>query len=122
VLKSLATDILSIGLQKSITQPLGASLGSMLSGLFSFDGGGYTGSGPRAGGLDGKGGYLAMLHPQETVIDHTKGQRAPGGVVNNYSVVVNATDNASKADLAKAVQFALAQAEARQRRTAVYGA
>lgn len=122
VLKSLATDILSIGLQKSITQPLGASLGSMLSGLFSFDGGGYTGSGPRSGGLDGKGGYLAMLHPRETVIDHTKGQAAPGGVSNSYNIVVNATDNASKADLAAAVEFALRQAEQRQRRAAVYGA
>lgn len=44
----------------------------------SFDGGGYTGSGPRSGGLDGKGGFLAVMHPQETVIDHTKGQQAGG--------------------------------------------
>ena len=29
-----------------------------------FDGGGYTGGGSRAGGLDGKGGQLAMLHPR----------------------------------------------------------
>ena len=42
----------------------------------SFEGGGYTGSAPRAGGLDGKGGFMAMLHPRETVIDHT---RAGGG-------------------------------------------
>lgn len=41
-------------------------------GLFSFDGGGYTGGGSRSGGMDGKGGFLAMLHPDETVIDHTK--------------------------------------------------
>lgn len=40
----------------------------------SFDGGGYTGNGSRSGGLDGKGGFMAMLHPQETVVDHTKGQ------------------------------------------------
>ena len=39
-------------------------------GAPSMDGGGYTGSGPRSGGLDGKGGFLAMLHPRETVIDH----------------------------------------------------
>jgi tape measure domain-containing protein len=38
----------------------------------SFDGGGYTGNGSRSGGLDGKGGFWAMMHPQETVIDHTK--------------------------------------------------
>ena len=34
----------------------------------SFDGGGRTGSGPRSGGLDGLGGMLAMLHPNETII------------------------------------------------------
>ncbi len=38
----------------------------------SFDGGGYTGNGSRSGGLDGKGGFWAMMHPRETVIDHTK--------------------------------------------------
>ena len=54
----------------------------------SFDGGGYTGSGPRAGGLDGKGGFMAMLHPRETVTDHTRGQG--GG-----QVVVNQTINVS---------------------------
>lgn len=46
----------------------------------SGDGGGYTGSGPRSGGIDGRGGFLAMLHPQETVIDHTRGQRAANDV------------------------------------------
>jgi tape measure domain-containing protein len=45
----------------------------------SFEGGGYTGSGPRSGGLDGKGGFMAMMHPQETVVDHTKGQSTGGG-------------------------------------------
>lgn len=37
----------------------------------SFDGGGYTGYGSRTGGIDGKGGFPAILHPNETVIDHT---------------------------------------------------
>lgn len=46
-------------------------------GSLEFDGGGYTGDGPRSGGIDGKGGFRATLHPQETVIDHTK----PGGGV-----------------------------------------
>lgn len=49
----------------------------------SLDGGGYTGNKPRSGGLDGKGGFLAMLHPQEDVIDRTKkgggGGRGGGG-------------------------------------------
>jgi len=38
----------------------------------SFEGGGYTGSGSRSGGLDGRGGFMAMVHPQETIIDHTR--------------------------------------------------
>ena len=28
--------------------------------------------GARAGGVDNKGGFLSVLHPNETVIDHTK--------------------------------------------------
>jgi hypothetical protein len=52
------------------------------TGVFgNYDGGGYTGSGPRSGGLDGKGGFMAMLHPRETVVDHTKGQSTGGDVV-----------------------------------------
>ncbi len=39
----------------------------------SFDGGGYTGNGARTGGVDGLGGFWSLLHPQETVIDHTRG-------------------------------------------------
>lgn len=37
--------------------------------LRSFMGGGLTGSGPRSGGLDGHGGFTAILHPQERVVD-----------------------------------------------------
>ena len=62
----------------------GDSLDNMINltkGFGSWDGGGYTGSGSRSGGIDGKGGFVAMLHPQETVIDHTKGQRS-GNTVN----------------------------------------
>ncbi|MDA7649929.1 hypothetical protein N8599_00350 [Verrucomicrobiales bacterium] len=55
-----------------------------------FDGGGYTGSGSRSGGLDGKGGFMAMLHPRETVVDHAKGQSIGGG-----TVTVNQTINVS---------------------------
>lgn len=66
----------------------GGIFGGLLKGLFkSFDGGGSTGSGPRSGGLDGKGGYLAMVHPQETVIDHT---RASVNVPNYASQISNA--------------------------------
>jgi len=64
-------------------------LSALFSAFMSFDGGGYTGSGARAGGLDGKGGFLAVMHPQETVTDHTKGKStssAPVTVVQNFTV------------------------------------
>jgi hypothetical protein len=57
------------------------SLGGLFSGLASFDGGGSTGSGARTGGLDGKGGFLAMMHPRETVTDHTKSGSTVSGSI-----------------------------------------
>ena len=54
----------------------------------SFDGGGFTGMGSRTGGMDGKGGFAAILHPNETVIDHTKGQ----GTGMTVNVNINAND------------------------------
>ena len=55
----------------------------------SFDGGGFTGGGARAGGVDGKGGFPAILHPNETVVDHTKGQSM--GVTVNMNIQANDT-------------------------------
>lgn len=58
-----------------------------LSGFsFSGDGGGYTGMGARAGGLDHKGGFAAILHPNESIIDHSKGQSM--GVTVNQTINV----------------------------------
>jgi hypothetical protein len=94
VLKGVEQDILRIITRKAVTEPLGNAISGAMSGfnfasLLGFDGGGYTGAGSRTGGMDGKGGFVAMLHPQETVIDHTKGQRAGGNtVVVNQSFVV----------------------------------
>ena len=58
--------------------------------LFNGDGGGFTGMGVRAGGIDGRGGFPAILHPNETVIDHTKGQ-SMGTTVNFNISTVDAT-------------------------------
>ena len=53
----------------------------------SFAGGGYTGGGSRSGGLDGQGGFMAMLHPQETIVDHSNGQSGSGvTIVQNINV------------------------------------
>lgn len=86
------------------TQIIGGSAGSgvgglfsMLGGLLSFDGGGTTGGGARAGGLDGKGGFLSILHPQETVLDHTRNQSAggSGSITVHQPLVINAPNAAS---------------------------
>ena len=79
----MAMQILQDAMTKQLMQLFGSLLGGggggggVSSGAFSiglgstFEGGGYTGSAPRTGGIDGKGGFPAIMHPQETVIDHT---------------------------------------------------
>lgn len=80
------------------------TLGNFIQGIPGFDGGGHTGMGARSGGLDGKGGFLAMLHPRETVTDHTKGgaQMAPSLTVP-ISITIDAT-GADAAGLARVEQ------------------
>jgi hypothetical protein len=56
----------------------------------SLDGGGFTGNGPRSGGIDGKGGFPAIMHPQETVIDHSRGQSVGGKVEVKVNIINNA--------------------------------
>lgn len=95
VFKDLAKTIAKAALEAALfgTGPMaggGGSGGGWLGGLFklfSFEGGGNTGSGSRSGGMDGKGGYLAMVHPQETIIDHANGNSAAGGGVTKVEVV-----------------------------------
>ena len=66
-----------------------------------FEGGGYTGNAPRSGGLDGRGGFMAMMHPQETVIDHRSAMnRYPSGgnqipTFNLETTVINGVEYAT---------------------------
>lgn len=63
----------------------------------SYLGGGYTGQGSRSGGVDGKGGFPAILHPNETVIDHEAGQRNNSNTNNaNVTQVFQLSDNARR--------------------------
>jgi len=93
VIAGLEADIMRLVTRKMVTEPLAGAITGMIAGGFggsdftsllmsggSFDGGGYTGAGARSGGLDGRGGFMAMLHPQETVVDHTRGQSAGASV------------------------------------------
>ncbi|MAE72486.1 MAG: hypothetical protein CL675_00225 [Bdellovibrionaceae bacterium] len=77
---------------EAVTQPLAAAATTAAaSTLASFDGGGYTGNLPRYGGVDGKGGFHAILHGNETVVDHSKGQSL------GANVTVNLFEDASRA-------------------------
>lgn len=77
--------------------------GGLLSGVFSSlfggvpsrAGGGSTGKGSRSGGLDGRGGFLMMGHPNETMLDHTRHQ---GGGSQAPVVEVHVHENASDGD------------------------
>lgn len=89
MISSMLKDLARMVIQRNVMGPLFQAIGGpggLLSGLLpSFDGGGSTGYGSRSGGMDGRGGFLAMMHPNETVIDHTRGTGGGGGT----SVVVN---------------------------------
>ena len=97
--KSMASDIIKELYRIFIVQRITGMISGAINTKFapdvgitkaaipSGDGGGYTGNGARSGGLDGKGGFMAMLHPQETVVDHTKGGSGAGvTVVQNINV------------------------------------
>ena len=137
MVKSVIDDLIKLMVQYYITQQIfGAITNGVTRGQISaqsgygFDmsdpfepsyaGGGFTGMGSRSGGVDGKGGFRAVLHPNETVIDHTKGQSMGGVVVNqtiNVSTGVQQTVRAEIATLmpqiANAAKSAVADARMR---------
>jgi hypothetical protein len=104
LVKQMLLDIARMSTRQLITGPIASLLSGVLGGLggggfgaigsrpfnmagnfsiggaASYDGGGFTGYGPRSGGVDGRGGFPAILHPNETVIDHARGGRQGGGV------------------------------------------
>lgn len=144
---SMIADMVRIMVQQSITGPLAKAGASFFGGLFggmnstavatgqaggsfsgsafqltSFAGGGYTGSGSRSGGMDGNGGFLALLHPNESVIDHTKGASSGGSnapMINinvsngaggdGYEAVATAKNNDKGIDIEIMVRKALAK-------------
>jgi hypothetical protein len=103
--------------------------GAMTGGTpWSFAGGGYTGNAPRAGGVDGQGGFPAILHPRETVIDHTRAISRQGAATMasapvNVTVNVDASGNSQVsgdqnqgAQLGRVIAGAVQQELVRQKR------
>ena len=58
--------------------------------IASFEGGGMTFNGVRSGGMDGKGGRLAMVHPNEKITDMEKGGHSDQPV--NVNINIQAVD------------------------------
>ena len=125
IFKQIAANILNAGIQQALSSVFsgaggGGFWGNLLSTAFggtkaatpTFDGGGFTGYGSRSGGIDGKGGFPAILHPNETVLDHTRGQVGPGGS-QNYAMTIDLRgttgDRELDAKIARAGQAILAQ-------------
>ncbi len=97
------------GMLSGSSNPTLKTLGGGLESYGNMDGGGYTGNGPRSGGLDGKGGFMMMMHPRETVIDHTKGQQANTNgptIVQNFNFSANGDDSVKKIIAQAAPQIA----------------
>ena len=96
---SITNTYLKIGLAGAIAGLAGAQIkqiqsaeysGSGASIVGSFEGGGYIPNKPRTGGLDGRGGMLAMVHPNESIIDHNLPSNSVGGASPNFNVnIVN---------------------------------
>ena len=87
ILTSIINEFIKVFIIKKLLTGAGNLFGGSLGEVFtkaadSFEGGGFTGMGNRAGGLDGRGGFMAMVHPNETIVDHTKGQQLGGATVN----------------------------------------
>lgn len=96
---SILADLARIAARRFILGPLANALSGALGGLGgggiggaalvpSFDRGGWTGNSARAGGLDGRGGFLAVMHPQEEVIDRS-GSRGRAREADARPFVVN---------------------------------
>lgn len=77
----------------------------------NFEGGGFTGSGTRSGGTDGKGGFMAVLHPNETVIDHTKGGGGGSSII--YSPVINVDSRTDRGEVMRIINQAVQNGNAK---------
>ena len=99
---------------------LGGVFGSIFGGLGdlfgfggTFAGGGYTGNGPRAGGIDGQGGFPAILHPQEEVIDFAGAGRQASASSQGMTQVVTIEAGVSQNDVPRILEAAAKLADAR---------
>jgi len=98
---TIVRELIRIAMQKLVIDKMFASFSGLFKTTPSIDtsgltiptviptaeGGGFTGLGARAGGVDGRGGFPAILHPNETVVDHQQGQGMGATINFNISAV-----------------------------------
>lgn len=130
--RSVISDLIRMYVQQRITAPLFNAMFGQTPTTYTtiapagpptvggteafFEGGGYTGNGHRVGGVDGRGGFPAILHPNETVIDHTKGGgRQPTNVTVNVTTGVQQTVRAEIMNLLPQITNAAKAAVAQER-------
>lgn len=101
----IATQPLVNGISNAVTGGLQRALGGIVGGagtpatpnanaLPSFHSGGSTGRGVHAGGIDGQGGFLAVLRGRERVVP--EGTQDSSGVTVNMTVVANDVESFRK--------------------------
>lgn len=120
MITSFIADLARLAVRRFILGPIAGALSGVLGSFglpglaaVSYDGGGHTGYGPRTGGLDGKGGFLAMVHPQERIIDERRGENRGRQGGGDVYVTIQARDVDSfrqsrtqvAADIARAVSL-----------------
>ena len=82
IIRRMAAEQLAANIFGGLTALFGTPVpggAPVVDGVPTMNGGGFTGNSPRVGGVDGLGGFMAILHPNETVIDHTLQGSANGG-------------------------------------------
>ena len=101
---------------------IGGLFGSIFDSIFdpkpdkpSFEGGGFTGLGSRTGGIDGRGGFEAILHPNEQVIDLNRTVRAGDSAESSFTQVLNITPGVSQEMIPQILEAAKAGTLAAQR-------
>jgi hypothetical protein len=108
LIDSIISDLIRLAIRQQIVAPLFnflttrryasdpfvgdiADFEAFAAGVPNYNNGGFTGFRARAGGIDGKGGFPAILHPNETIIDHSKGQQM-GMSAPSVNFTIQATD------------------------------
>ncbi|MBL4704472.1 MAG: hypothetical protein JKY54_08115 [Flavobacteriales bacterium] len=104
-IKAVLSDIIKALYEVMVVQQLvgsfdmssgtGSGIVGAIGSMLNFEGGGSTPGGTRSGGVDGRGGMLAVVHPNEDIIDNNVagGGRSGGGggttIISNVAVNVS---------------------------------